>query len=297
MNSAGKLINKIKALFVLIILTLFITPMASAQVALYKVADEDTTLYFMGTIHLLPQGTNWTTPKIKKAFDSADTLVVEVSQSLMTPAATQPLIMKYGFLPQGHSLEQYLSAETYAKVKGIFGANPAAMAQINRMQPWLVGITLTMGEFVKAGFDPNSGVDKMLEKLATEKGKKIQSLESAEFQMKTLANMGKNAKGGMLGDIIDNLPNAKDEVMRMKDLWLAGDMDGLATMANKEFKKYPEMLEGLLYARNRNWMVEIDQMMAMPGTKFIAVGAGHLAGEKSVIDLLKKAGITVERIQ
>jgi uncharacterized protein YbaP (TraB family) len=55
--------------------------------------------------------------------------------------------------------------------------------------------------------------------------------------------------------------------------------------------------EALLYSRNANWAEWIDTRLDEPGTVFIAVGAGHLAGAKSVQDYLAQKGITVARVK
>ena len=59
----------------------------------------------------------------------------------------------------------------------------------------------------------------------------------------------------------------------------------------------PKVAEALLYNRNANWANWIKTRLDQPGTVFIAVGAGHLAGAKSVQDLLTQKGIKVTRVK
>ncbi|WND03718.1 TraB/GumN family protein [Temperatibacter marinus] len=290
-------LKKITFIYLFLLASCGLSLSATADVALYKIKDSDTTIYLMGTIHILPKGTNWQTNAIQEAFDASDSLVVEVSQSTMTPADMQPLIMKYGLLPNGATLESVLDADVYAMIKNLYGSNAQAWAQVNRMQPWLLGVTISAGQMVQSGFDPNSGVDKVLEGLAITAGKNVISLETAEYQMKALASMGNIIKSGMLKEMLEDLPAITTQINQMKDAWMQGDMDKLAVIMNEEMAEFPAAMETMLYTRNANWIGQIDQMMAKPGTVFIAVGAGHLAGEKSVIDLLKKAGIPVEQVQ
>jgi hypothetical protein len=52
----------------------------------------------------------------------------------------------------------------------------------------------------------------------------------------------------------------------------------------------------MLTQRNRNWTREIQKLMkAEEGTFLFAVGAAHLAGEDSVIKMLRDQGETVVR--
>jgi uncharacterized protein YbaP (TraB family) len=48
--------------------------------------------------------------------------------------------------------------------------------------------------------------------------------------------------------------------------------------------------------RNATWATWIRGRLTRPGTVFIAVGAGHLAGRGSVIDDLRAQGIRAERV-
>jgi uncharacterized protein YbaP (TraB family) len=91
-----------------------------------------------------------------------------------------------------------------------------------------------------------------------------------------------------------------DEVKPMLDSmvaeWAEGDAEGLAAIMNDGMSD-PAVAEALLYKRNANWAEWIDTRLDTPGTVFIAVGAGHLAGAKSVQDYLAKKGIKVTRVK
>ena len=49
--------------------------------------------------------------------------------------------------------------------------------------------------------------------------------------------------------------------------------------------------------RNEGMVTKINDMMKAGEKLFVVVGAGHLAGEKSVVDLLKKQGLEVTQIR
>jgi len=94
--------------------------------------------------------------------------------------------------------------------------------------------------------------------------------------------------------------NAVDEVKPMLDRmvteWAEGDADELAAVLNEGMTD-PAVAEALLYKRNANWAEWIDARLDQPGTVFIAVGAGHLAGARSVQDHLAEKGIAVTRVK
>ena len=79
--------------------------------------------------------------------------------------------------------------------------------------------------------------------------------------------------------------------------WVRGDVEGIARSFNRDLAASPELELSLIKHRNANWSSWIEQRMTKPGAIMIAVGAGHLAGADSVIELLKRDGYRVQRVQ
>ena len=79
--------------------------------------------------------------------------------------------------------------------------------------------------------------------------------------------------------------------------WSRGDVNAIARTFNRDLAASPELKQALITQRNANWSRWIEQRMAQPGAVMIAVGAGHLAGKDSVIEMLKKHGYKVRRVQ
>ena len=94
----------------------------------------------------------------------------------------------------------------------------------------------------------------------------------------------------------EGVDTIKGMLDRMVAEWLEGDADGLAELMNEGLTDQV-LAERLLYQRNSNWAEWIDTRLDTPGTVFIAVGAGHLAGDKSVQDALEVRGIEISRVQ
>ena len=79
--------------------------------------------------------------------------------------------------------------------------------------------------------------------------------------------------------------------------WSRGDVKAIARTFNHDLAASPELSRALIKRRNENWTKWIEQRMASPGSVLIAVGAGHLAGEDSVVEMLKKDGYRVRQVQ
>jgi uncharacterized protein YbaP (TraB family) len=262
--------------------------------ALWKVGDEDTTIYLFGTVHVLPKELEWYDATIANALDGSDMIVTEIKMDKASEAELQQLSMKLGLLPPGTTLRSLLTPEqtaTYEAGLAKLGAPPEAFDPV---KPWLAGLTLSLLPLMQQGYDSNSGVEKIL--LAKAGTKPQGALETAEFQLGIFNNMPTEAQVAFMMETVEGMDEIKPMLDRMVAEWAEGDATELANIMNEGMTD-PAVAEALLYSRNANWAEWIDTRLDEPGTVFIAVGAGHLAGAKSVQDYLAQKGITVARVK
>lgn len=260
---------------------------------LWKVSDEDTTIYIFGTIHLLNKEVDWITPALQNALAEADALVLEISPDQDDPAIIQPLIGKYGLLPAGETLQDRLSPENYEKMVGVLEGLQTPGNALDPLQPWLASLFLSLQVAGAHGFLPEYGVEAVLEESANRNEIPIYGLETADFQMAAMTSLSPEAQDELLRLTLEDIDQIDELFVEMRDLWLAGDMAGLDALVNEEFNAVPGMAEILLYQRNRNWVIEIEEILEVPGTYLIAVGTGHLVGDQNVLQLLEEKGIPV----
>lgn len=262
--------------------------------ALWKVADEDTTIYLLGTVHILPEGLEWYDAAIAEALNGSDMIVTEIPMDAASEAAMGQLAQKVGTLPAGTTLRSLLTPEqtaTYEAALAKLGAPPQAFDQF---KPWLTGLTMSIIPLMQQGYTPGAGVEKVL---LSKVGDKPQgALETAEFQLSIFNGMDQAAQITFMMEAIEGMDEAAPMLNRMVAEWAEGDADELAVIMNEGMTD-PAVAEALLYSRNANWAEWIDTRLDQPGSVFIAVGAGHLAGAKSVQDYLATKGITVTRVK
>jgi hypothetical protein len=262
--------------------------------AMWKVADEDTTIYLFGTVHILPQGIDWYDTTIATALEGSDMIVTEIPMDPASEAAMGQLAQTKGVLPTGTTLRSLLSPEqkaTYEAAVTKLGAPPEAFDQY---KPWLAGLTFSLIPLMQQGYTPGAGVEKVL---LSKVGDKPQgALETAEFQLGIFDGMDQTAQVTFLMEAIEGMDEAAPMLNRMVSEWAQGNPDKLAEVMNEGMDD-PAVAEALLYSRNRNWAEWIDARLDQPGSVFIAVGAGHLAGAKSVQDYLAEKGITAMRVK
>lgn len=266
-----------------------------ADPALWVVKDKDTTIYLFGTVHILKPGLSWFDEAVKKAFDASGELVTEIGGT-PDPAAAQQLIMKYGFNPSGPTLTEKLPEDKRAAFAKIVADLGLPQAAIDRFDPWLAGVQMTMLSLVRLGYNPQDGVEQALDTAAKAANKPVSGLESIEEQFSFFDSLSEEAQIKFLVETIDKLPEAGPTLDKMVAEWGAGDADGLAALMNEGFKSSPEVAKKLLADRNARWAEWIDARLDKPGVVFVAVGAGHLAGPESVQAYLAKRKIKSKRI-
>jgi uncharacterized protein YbaP (TraB family) len=267
---------------------------ASAEPALWKVKGSGATIYLFGTVHVLKPDTAWRSAKIDAALKSADVLWLEVTNA-DDPAAMQPLIQKYGLDP-AHPLSTKLDAASKAKLTRFVAGLGMAEPQFEPMRPWLVGLSVDVLPLMKAGYDPKSGVEEILKREEETAGKPIKGFETAEEQIRYLAEVSPQMELDFLKSSLDDAGKAVDDIDDMVAAWAAGDEKALEVLMNKDMQSdYPDIYDRLLVQRNRRFAAKIADLAKETGVVFVAVGAAHLLGPDSVQADLKKLGLIAER--
>jgi len=265
-----------------------------ADPALWVVKDKDTTIYLFGTIHVLKPGLSWFDDGVKKAFDSSDELVLEMVQP--DAATMQNIVLSKAYSLSGPTLIERLpeaDRPVYLNAMTNLGLPPAAF---DRAQPWFVATNLSLLPLMKLGYDPKSGPETVLTAAAATEKKAIEGLETPEQQIGYLAGLPDKVQLQFLESTLKDLPKTEETMDGMVSAWSRGDPVALAKYMNDGLDDSPELAKTLLFDRNARWAQWIKARLGKPGTVFIAVGAGHLAGDKSVIDQLKALKIKAKRV-
>ncbi len=267
------------------------TAPAATGPALWQLSDEDTTIYLFGTVHVLPANIDWYDDRIVRAFDASDSLVTEVDTRDEVAMATT--IAQNAILEGGQTLRSLMNEQDrgeYEAVVTSLGLPPEALDQF---EPWFAALNLGVLPLLQAGYDPSTGVEAALETRAG--SKKRGALETVEQQIDLFDGMEMQYQLEYLDSTVEGAGQTVVMVNEMVAEWLEGDAVRLAEIMNGEISD-SYLYNRLLIDRNTNWVGWIEQRLEQPGTVFVAVGAGHLAGEGSVQDQLEDRGYVVTRI-
>lgn len=265
-----------------------------ADPALWVVSDADTTIYLLGTVHVLKPGTEWLDGGVKAAYDKSSEIVLELIAP--EPAAQQAAVAKFAIDPDGPPLREKLTPELRVRYETAAAALGLPAPALEKFQPWFVTTLLSLTAMGKAGYDAESGVERQITAAAKRDGKPLSGLETMEEQLGFFASLAEPTQIALLDTTLTQLPDLNTVFGAMVGAWAKGDPDALAKLMNQSLSLSPELVKVLLTDRNARWAKWIDDRLDTPGTVFVAVGTGHLAGKGSVQDFLKARKLKAKRI-
>ncbi len=267
---------------------------APARPALWVVKDKDTTIYLFGTVHALPKGIEWFDGRVATAFDRSGELITEIIEK--SPEDMRPMVAAKATLPEGQNLRDGMGAAERKAFEAAMAGNGLPAAAFDRYQPWYAAVALSTLPLMRGGYDPANGVDSQLSAKAKAAGRSHGALETAEYQLGLFAALPMPVQQHYLAEVVKKLPKVTDELAAIIRAWKSGNAGRLARLMNAD-EDDPKLREVLLIQRNKAWARWIRMRLRSPGTLFIAVGAGHLAGAGSVLDQLARLGLHATRVQ
>lgn len=271
----------------------------AAAPAMWRIKDANSEIVLFGTFHILPPSTQWKTPAFDDAMARTETTITEADvSSPEAQAALARLVQQYGLNPPGVTLTSLLGAERARRFGSATEKFGLPMAALESYRPWLAMLTLSVTAMQKSGFDPDSGVEKSVLAIAAREKDQLQYLEDPEDQIIALTKLDGPEMLASIDDTLDQLTDFDAYMNGVLEAWRTGDLATIdKTMLRDMRAESPLAFEALFVERNTAWTNRIDQLMKGEGNYFIAVGAGHLVGEESVIDLLARKGYAAERLQ
>lgn len=270
---------------------------ARDQHALWRVEGRHNTVYLLGSIHALPPGDGGLPQVANAAYADAEQLVMELDMDDLAetgPAELLAVMQHSAVLPEGQSLRAVLGAD-YATVERRASDVGLDLAFLDRFAPWFVATTLLQLELAKRGFSPEHGIEQTLAARAAGDGKPIRGLETAEQQVAVLAGLPRPQQKRFLMMTLAEASQIDAELAELVDAWRTGDTESLARLLAREFDEFPDLYRPLTEDRNRAWLPVIEDLLDDGDDYLVVVGALHLVGRNSVIELLERRGYAVRQ--
>ena len=227
-------------------------------------------------------------------------IVMEEMQSPINMQKMQQAIMLSGDTTL-HTLFNSAQYDSVAvKIKQLMGVE---LQMFDKIKPAFLTAQISALIAMKTveGFNPQQQLDGWIQSEAQKQGKAVAGLETMDFQMGVLfGTQTLQRQADQLLCTVMNLNKAEQQTRRMSAAYMKQDLKQLMEIVEEKqgnsCDALPEEEEALIYRRNANWAEVMPAIMKEKAT-FFAVGSGHLAGERGILNLLSKQGYTIEAVK
>ena len=264
---------------------------------LYVAERDDAVFYIYGSIHAAPPEAIPPPVVVREAFDRSALLVTEIPMSDDLFATMTMQMMELMFYPDGESLRDLFSPNEWRQVVSWASSAGIPPDMIGQMRPWAASLMVAESAPVPPGFSVANGLDLYFGNKGTARRMSNVGLETLDEQIALLSAGTEEEQAAALLEAIEQVATATQTI----DLYAAWrDGDALAIedlilegIGDAESEAYQQ----LLTIRNRNWAQTMSEELSdATGPVFVVVGAAHLVGQDSLLELLRGEGFAVRRV-
>lgn len=243
--------------------------------------------WLFGTIHALPRAAAWRAGAVAKAWDQADTIIVEIA-ALRDDAATARAFAALAHTQGLPPLDARVSPQNRARLASVLAAAHKKPGDFTDTESWAAALMLAREE---ATGDPAHGIDRAVLDQAGQRP--VLELEGAAAQLAIFDRLPESAQRRLLDEALSDQAPPKD----LAQAWKQGDVATLARDTQRGMLADPVLREALYTGRNRAWTARIAQAMGRGAHPFVAVGAAHMAGPDGLPAMLAARGYRITRLQ
>lgn len=260
--------------------------------------------YIFGTYHLADSSFIGSVQGLAQALDSCDAVWGEVQRDSLTSPEALAKMTTAMQAPPDSTLNKLLSPDSYKIVADVFNGYFSDFAltldKVNSLKPAAISAQIEALQALKyfPAQDPSAMLDLALQTKAMLKGKPTFGLEGIDDQTQVLfgRDIVKQAQ-----DLLEQCKNdGKYQQLnrQLLEAYRSGDLDKIGSlMFDPEAGGDDEQYRAdLIDNRNIRWMTKLKPAIAA-GSVLVCVGAGHLPGDKGILNLLRQAGCTVTPVQ
>lgn len=276
------------------LLALAAAPPALAKPPMWVVHAGATTITLFGSIHLLPPGLDWRPAAFDTALTAANELWFELPIDAATDEEAAEQSIARGALPKGKSLIAMMTPDQAKRLVDAGVSLNCAPEALDRMQPWMADLTLSVAEDARVGASASDGVEGQVQ-ASTPQTTRRRAFETARQQIGFLAGTPLKDQIASLNWTVSEIQQDPTSYRRVVDEWMSGDLAGLEHDALDPLRKVsPKLFARLIEARNGHWASVLDARLKQPGSVVVVVGVGHLIGPGGVPALLRARGYQVD---
>jgi len=259
--------------------------------ALWELHGKHNTVYLLGSIHVLRPSDYPLAPAMLKAYGDAKALFMEVDLNQIDSIKMQTELMASARLPEGKTLLEIMGDQRYKRAQTLAQDVGIDLGIFDAFAPWFAAEAISQLQLQQLGFQPKAGVEMFFLDKARTDGKSVAGLETVHDQIALFDALSMDQQADYLIASLEEAHDLPKEVAAMVRAWAAGDTQWFANQLKSDIGRDPALYQSVLVARNRKWVPKIEALLNDDRNYLVIVGTGHLVGQGSVIELLKKDGI------
>jgi uncharacterized protein len=246
------------------------------------------TSYLFGSMHLIEKEYFYFPQSLEKIVKKTSLLVMEIDEIPNQSKVLSYLKIKNGSLFDYFSTTQSDSILNWAK-ETLFMDEATFKSSFSNFKPFFIIQLATQIQFLGR----TESYEMAFQNLAKKYKMETKGLETIEEQVRFFDDLTNESQAEMVMESIRN-KNKMEELKRMQQMYQRQEIDSLYFMIHSEMKNLEK--EIFIDQRNQKWIPKIKSFIEHEPT-FIVVGAGHLSGEKGLLQLLKNEGYTVNPVK
>lgn len=263
----------------------------------WRVDSAQASVYLLGSVHFADAGFYPLRAEIEQAFAAAQTLVVEVDLNSPASIARMQHFMQEEALYAGdETLRDNLSEKTYNELQAYLKTLGIPPALVEKQKPGMVVLTLAAIQAEQAGLKSELGIDQHF--LNKVEDKKLLALETMDEQLALFLDI--EDADLLFQDLFYSQEMLESEMNNLISAWKQGDEKSMHKLLFEdvlnENAAIVALYEKLYFQRNIKMLASIKNYLKQGGDYFVVVGAGHLIGDKGIVQLLHNAGYRVTRL-
>lgn len=260
--------------------------------SLWELHGKHNTVYLLGSIHVLRSSDYPLAAVVLDAYRDAKSLLMEVNLEESSAEQVQAEMLASAILPEGKTLPDVLGKQRYGRADGLAHDIGIELSLFDQFAPWFAAEAISQVQLTQLGFQSQAGVEMYFMEKARTDGKSVAGLETVHDQISVFQNMPMDTQAEYLVSSLEQAHDLPTEVESMVRAWQRGDTRWFENQLKSDLGRDPILYQSVLGARNRKWVPKIEALLNDDKNYLVIVGTGHLVGQGSVIELLKKDGIT-----
>ena len=281
----------------LVLFILFTASGVWAESSVWVARSSKATVYLAGSFHMLRASDYPLPAEFFRAYNDSRKIIFEVPPGETESPEYMEKFLSLAIYNDGTTLKEHISSAAYAKAESFCKERNYPLEQYQFFKPTFLVMTLTVSEMNKIGADPQKGIDNFFKDKVVQDGKATGSLETVDQQISLLTSMDAGLGSDQILESIEELKQIEVMLGELLAVWRKGDEPKMEELYIQDLKRYPKLYKTLIVDRNNKWVRNIEVYLNGSGNTMVGVGAAHLVGADGLVNLLRKRGYKVIKLQ